>query len=304
MTSTVYLYVGASASGKTSYAHDVVDDYPTGDFVIAERDAIRRMMGFPPMGDKDQERTVTEIHNGIISNAVADGKSVVVSNTNINKQFRKHLIRYCHNHGADVRLVIFDIPLDVLLERTKNRPANEQVPVDVIKKQHDQLQSQLSNGSLDVTYFPAPEFEPYIHQDNEDIGEAVVVDIDGTVADSVGIRSPYDYSRVSLDKPRQDVISIVQALASSYDIIFVSGRDGACRAETAAWLDEHVDVPYQLFMRPAGNVEPDYIIKNRIVDEEIIPSWDIVAWVDDRLNVIRHVRARGINVLDVAGGKF
>lgn len=305
MTNTVYLTVGASASGKSTWAKLMTALH--NDMVIACRDDIRRMMGYPPVGDKFQERNVTAIQRGIIETALLNGRDVIVADTNLNKQFRKHLIKFCHEHGADVKLRVFYEHIDVLHERTDNRPLEEQVPRDAIKRQHDSLQTQIKDGTLDTLDFPVQSYEPYSHAEPGGVETAVIVDIDGTVADHNGNRSPYDYSKVYGDKPHHDIIEIVNCLQyGGHKIIFVSGREDSCRSDTVRWLDKHFgdDHNFSLYMREAGDSRPDWIIKNEIYDREIIPNYDILCVLDDRDQVVRHLRRRGIRVLQVAPGRF
>ena len=304
MTNTVILTVGASASGKTSWAKLMTALH--GDMVIACRDDIRRMMGFPPVGDKYQEKTVTVVQRGIIETALLAGRDVIVADTNLNKQLRKNLIKFCHEHGADVKLQVFDVPLEELHKRTDNRPLEEQVPRDAIKRQHDSLQSQIKDGTLDTVDFPVQSYAPYKARNNNAEG-VVIVDIDGTVADHTGVRSPYDYTKVGLDKTHEDVIEVVQALQlADHKVIFVSGREDSCREATEDWIYDNILIKGDLvlYMREAGDTRPDWIVKNEIYDREIIPNYDILCVLDDRDQVVRHLRRRGIRVLQVAEGRF
>ena len=57
-------------------------------------------------------------------------------------------------------------------------------------------------------------------------------------------------------------------------------------------------------MRKKGDQRPDYVIKNEIYDAEIIPNYDVLAVFDDRDQVVRHLRKRGITVFQVAPGRF
>lgn len=307
MTNTVMLTVGASASGKSTWAKQRAAIYP--DNVIACRDDIRRMLGYPPVGTPQQEKQVTLVQQGIIETALLAGKDVIVSDTNLNKQFRKKMIKFCHEHGANVTLTVFDEPLDELHKRTDNRPLEEQVPRDAIKRQYDSLQTQLKDGTLGQREFPVQSYEPYVRPDatSSALRSAIVIDIDGTVANHEGVRSPYDYSKVSMDKPHWDIIEIVQALiAQGHWPIFLSGRDGGCREDTENWIGYHITLGrgYSLFMRAEGDTRPDWIIKNEIWDRDVIPNFNVLCAFDDRDQVVRHLRRRGIRVLQVAYGRF
>ena len=42
---------------------------------------------------------------------------------------------------------------------------------------------------------------------------AIIVDVDGTLADMRGVRGPFEWDKVQLDRPHQDVIELVQDFA-------------------------------------------------------------------------------------------
>jgi len=122
----------------------------------------------------------------------------------------------------------------------------------------------------------------------------------------MGNRSPYDWHRVGEDLPNPAVITAVRAMhAAGNAIIFCSGRDAECRAETEAWLELYVGVPYEaLFMRPEGDGRKDAVVKREIFDREIRDNWRIVGVFDDRQQVVRMWRALGLTVFQVAEGDF
>ena len=41
---------------------------------------------------------------------------------------------------------------------------------------------------------------------------AIIVDVDGTLADMRGVRGPFEWDKVHLDKPHQDIIDLVRDL--------------------------------------------------------------------------------------------
>jgi hypothetical protein len=134
---------------------------------------------------------------------------------------------------------------------------------------------------------------------------AVVVDIDGTVALMNG-RSPYDMSRVHLDTPNHAVISAVRAMhAAGHLVVYCSGRTDDGRADTQAWLDRHVGVPYEgLYMRELGDQRRDSVVKEEIFNREIRGRYNVVGVFDDRAQVVRMWRALGLTVFQVAEGNF
>jgi predicted kinase len=301
--STVTLTVGIPASGKTTWARQTALGDPN--TVIVCRDDIRASMGMRTGVD---ENKVTRIHKAQIEAALLEGMDVIVADTNINKTFRNRLIKFAHQLGADVELSPFPISLDEAIIRDSRR-GDLSVGADVVRKFHDMLQGQQIDMQH-VTKIPVPSFPAVPRYNHDSLSDVIVVDIDGTVADHNGHRSPYDYSKVGKDSPIQDVIDIVTQVGKKYPVIFVSGRDDVCYVDTVAWITEHFGSDFMendfqgLLMRETGDQRPDYIIKNEIYDKKILPISNIVMVFDDRDQVVYHLRKRGITVAQVAPGRF
>jgi hypothetical protein len=195
------------------------------------------------------------------------------------------------------------VPLVESLRRDLERPADEQVGEEAIRRMHARY---LAGKSLPL---PVPWVDPggpgVVYVPDPELPAAVLVDIDGTVALMAG-RSPYDWHRVGSDAPNPSVIAAVRAMhAAGHAIVFCSGRDEVCRAETEAWLELFVGVPYEaLFMRPEGDSRKDAVVKREIFDSEIRDRWRIVGVFDDRQQVVRMWRALGLTVFQVAEGDF
>jgi hypothetical protein len=126
---------------------------------------------------------------------------------------------------------------------------------------------------------------------NPALPDAVIVDVDGTIARMNG-RSPFDWHRVGEDSPRHEVWTAVKGFA--VERIVVSGRDECCRKETAEWLLKHFSHGGKLFMRPAGDMRKDAIVKAEIYESEIKGKYNVVAIFDDRMTVCRAWSALGL----------
>ena len=136
--------------------------------------------------------------------------------------------------------------------------------------------------------------------------KAIIVDIDGTLADMRGVRGPFEWDKVSQDKPHQDIIDLVRDLRSlkKYKIIITTGRDGVCKEATLEWLVNH-RVPFDaFFIRKAGDFRKDNIIKSEIYMDYIRPKYDVKFVIDDRNQVVEMWRSLGLRVLQVAPGDF
>lgn len=155
-----------------------------------------------------------------------------------------------------------------------------------------------------------------MHGDDMTKRQAIIVDIDGTVALRGG-RSPYDWHRVLEDEPNRPVLTVVMAMqVLGYRTVFLSGRMEQCRADTALWLQrnglvqDHTDpmaclFGWDLFMRADGDMRPDDLVKDQIFQEHIEPYFDVLCVFDDRDKVVKMWREKHkLTVLQVAPGDF
>lgn len=99
-----------------------------------------------------------------------------------------------------------------------------------------------------------------------------------------------------------EIVLRIGALSAA--TILVSGRPERTRTPTIQWLIKHdVDFGY-LFMRPEGDHREDHVIKEEILDRDILPRWNILCSIDDRNQVVAMWRRRGITCLQVRDGDY
>jgi hypothetical protein len=140
--------------------------------------------------------------------------------------------------------------------------------------------------------------------------DAIIVDVDGTVAlmnppESMYGRTPFEWDKVKLDSPNQPIIDLVQILRDTgLKVMVVTGRDGVALNDTKAWLTSHGVVYDAIFIRPEGDYRPDTEIKKEIYDNHIKDTYNIKYVIDDRKKVVEMWRELGLTVLQVADGNF
>ena len=129
---------GPPAVGKSFYAREFIKD-KSDSWVIVNRDSIRRMFGnyWVPK----RENLVTDVECEAIYAAFEYGYNVVVDDTNLNPITIAHLQAIADISGAEVEYKKFYEPLDVLLERDKNRecPVGEDVIRNFYKKYYENV---------------------------------------------------------------------------------------------------------------------------------------------------------------------
>lgn len=287
--------VGVSASGKTTFANDLLRADPS--WMNINRDDIRVEIFESKNPGKEfvwskwnwkWEPIVTMRQSDMITCALKRGMNVLISDTNLHENRRKDLITSLTRLGYSVEIKVFEVSFEEALRRDAARKNG--VGVSVIARQFEEFNAQFGNVEL----------KHKLHASNDTKTRAVLVDIDGTLADHTGIRSPFDWAMVDSDNPHEEVLMIVKSLrAAGATIVIVSGRDAVCRDETEKWLKRHGVAYDDLFMREKGDMRSDDIVKAEILEYEILPKYGVKMVIDDRPRVCHMWRSLGIKVIQV-----
>lgn len=299
--SRIVLTRGLPASGKSTWARAWVDALPDKRARV-NRDDIRFQLFGAYWGVDEQ--AVTKVEKAMALSILESGRDVVIDATHL----RARKVRDWHLLGYDVTVQDFVVPLvdlvyrDNMRSKQGERAVGDKVILDMAKRyqiKNDGTLPPLPEPPQAPQWTPAP---PYDFM----LDDAIIVDIDGTVANHEGIRSPYDTTRYQFDTPHENVIDIVNALFSDGDdgrymkVIFVSGRDAGFRAVTEEWLDKYVGIPQrQLFMRPQGDERNDAVVKHELYHQHIAGKYNVVGVFDDRGRVLRMWRAIGLTTFAV-----
>lgn len=289
---------GLPASGKTTFARKLQPRV-----VRVNRDDLRRMLHGDRLYTQWAEGQVTQAQRATVEALLRAHADVIVDDTNLRTKTVREWAELAARLGAQFEVHDFtDVPLAECIRRDAERPEADRVGEEGIRRMHARYLAG-RNLPLPIPYVSptaAPRYQP-----DPALPAAILVDIDGTVA-LMGDRGPYDWHRVGSDSPNPAVITAVRAMhAAGNAIVFCSGRDEVSRAETEAWLELYVGVPYQgLFLRPEGDGRKDAVVKREIFDHEIRERWRIVGVFDDRQQVVRMWRALGLTVFQVAEGDF
>lgn len=295
----VIFTVGPSASGKTTWANEYKSKHH--DVQIICRDDIRKHVLYEKTSENFSwkhwqwkwEKEVSTIQSAQIDAAIIAKRSVIVADTNLNESRMDNLARNFDSHDYQIFIKEFDVPFKILVERDNAR-ANG-VGQSVIARQIEDFRNR--------KVYINPN-QHLIDRLNSHPRNCFICDIDGTIADSKGIRSPYDLSRVHLDRVVPETLRLLEGLSgvtSTGMCAFTSGREGTpeCREATMKWLHENVSGhmgghDWWLFMRHAGDSRPDDVVKLELLDEMMNEGWYPAFAIDDRPRVIRAWRSIGL----------
>jgi len=296
MTQEFICTVGIPGCGKSTWAKNYMLESKDS-LAIIERDIIRAGYHTATKNlwdykySKAKEQAVTAQQEADIRFHLECGHSVIVSNTNLNPGTRNRLEAIAAEFNLQVQYEVFDIPLYQAMKWNLRRP--DKVPESVLINMQKKMRQYLGK---------------YVQTDREQETlqhprSCVIMDIDGTLADMRGIRGPFDWDRVGEDKVIQYVADYASFIYTElkHDLIIFSGRDGICRGQTEAWLDEHQIYHDGLYMRPEGSTENDSIIKETLFNEHIKGVYTVDHIVDDRKQVCVHWESMGFRVMNVGG---
>jgi predicted kinase len=297
----IILTVGIPASGKGTWREKFLRE--NSNIVCVSRDEYRFMLRNEPFLDPKGEKFVTEMVEEAIIRAIKNKYNVIVDQTNVNIKYLRLLVEFCQKL-ADVDFKIFDLPLKVALERDAKR---ERSVGKVVLERMYKNYLVLFDSNFD---FSTRKKLPYIAQGikwkrDGNKPNAVIFDIDGTIAHMQGKRGSFDWNKVGVDTVDEKVRETLNVYKKAgYKIIMVTGRDGVCADDTEQWLiDNKIDFDY-LFTKPENDFRKDTINKTEIYNEFIKGRFNVLCAYDDRDQAVATWRGLGIKCYQVAEGTF
>lgn len=314
--------VGVSGCGKSTWAKQEVNR-ARGGVVRLNRDDLRKMLYVDvPFGQRDETMMRDHMMKDMARAALQRGYTVIVDDTNCIRRTRQGWEEFAASQRCKLRVVTFTTDVKACIERDKARgeacgacgkPNGAMVGEGVIRKQLKDLQSQsrqeakeVKGAALTRPYFERTEF---LRNGGWTVrlpgAKWVLVDVDGTVANHVGVRGPFDEHRVLEDTPWEPVIEMVRGLYPSHNVCVVSGRHDFCGDDTCDWLEMHA-VPFDhILMRYSGDNRSDAVVKQEILDElaAVVGKENIALVIDDRPRVCEMWRSNGIPVRQVFAGE-
>lgn len=307
------LTVGLPASGKSSYAKGRAGNDKT--VHRYNYDDFRAMMFNNSYRDVKSEAIVRLVCRNAVIESLISGFNVIVDNTALTESAQDSWRNLAREHHAKFEIVDFrHVSPEVCIARDRLRQGHDHVSAPVI------WNMALQSGLMKFDDRPI-----------------VIVDVDGTLANSDGIRSPYDEEKVHLDEPYPVVVQWVNNLVNwanycmycfheynvgdaayqdevkkclcetpspvpEYQVIIVSGRSTLCAVSTYNWLASRIQFS-AIFMRNRGDRRPDVQVKQEILNRilAVVPKEQIKFVLDDRPKVIKMWKDNGLTVYPVRG---
>lgn len=276
------LMVGPCGSGKSTYAKS---NYPDHTYI-------------------NQDSQGKEGHFRYFLQAIAEEENIVVDRMNFTKDQREKYLEPARCNGYTTKIVVLHESQRTCLERMKNRVGHETIQdeksagsaLHTFMTKYERVQDSEANEVLRV--FPAG-----------DKPECILVDLDGTLC-NIDHRLHFvregkkDWKNFLYNIPGDSVnewcLKLINAFkaGTKAELVFCSGRSSNHKKETVEWLIENTGYyptdDFSLFMRDRNDHRADTIIKEIILDFEILTRFKPIFAVDDRPSVCRMWRSRGI----------
>jgi predicted kinase len=297
----IILTIAIPAAGKTTWRKKFLRENPN--YVCVSRDEYRLMLRNAQTCEFKMEQYITELVEDAIVRAIKNKFNVIVDQTNVNLKWLKPLVEFCEKL-ADVEFKIFDVGLEECIRRDNNREMK--VGEEVIRRMYKNY-LELFNSNFD---FSPRKKKPYIAQGikwkrNGNLPDAVIFDIDGTLAHMQGMRGTFDWHRVGVDAVDEKLRETVRVYdKAGYNIIVVTGRDGLSEEKTKQWFRDNKIPFHRLFTKPKNDFRKDSITKTEIFNEHIKGKFNVLCAYDDRDQAVAMWRGLGVKCYQVAEGTF
>lgn len=301
---TVHMTTGLPGSGKSTFAKTL-------GLLRFNLDELRLAYGY----DHDRKDLWTKLHENVAKEAMIDGAytavsqgmSIVLDNTFLTSS-TPALIRARLQGKAIFKVHSFlDVPIEECIKRdlARGTKQNGYVGEEVIRMLAKRSSNARKNGwVLDDDWMNLwPDVKPA--QMNPRGPFVWISDLDGTLALHVK-RGPYELAKVETDALNVPLFELLLSqVQAGKKLILLSGRDeGEAREGTMRWLTKH-RVPYEgLFMRPAGDTRPDYLVKYELFKRYVEPYYWVDGCFDDRDQCVALWRQFGLFCPQVNYGKF
>lgn len=287
------LLIGPPGSGKSTKAHDLI--YNDGDHGAATVYVSQDAQG------KDGHMKKFEA-------ALHFHQDIIIDRMNFNVEQRAKYVVAAKKLGYKISALVLHENEQTCRERCRNR------------KDHPTIKSE-EDASRAINMFFKRYERPTEAEGIDKInflypkGDKPMVvwcDLDGTLCDTTHrqhLVANKDWKNFFKELVKDPVnIPVMKTLeattASGIKLAYCSGRPDDYIKETKEWLLSNSAPQGDLYMRRRGDFRKDSIVKEIILDFEILSRYNVLFALDDRDQVVKKLRERGITVFQVAEGNF
>lgn len=251
-------------------------------------------------------------HVKIFQDAIALGKDVVIDRLNFNKEQRNRYLSVAKAKGYKTEIIVLHESYKTCLERGRARFGQHET---IHEEKHIRGALQTFFGKYERPTPDEADKIQFVYPEGEK-PTVVYSDLDGTLCDvehrrhhvrrTDGKKKDWNafFKDICKDTVNKPVLDILQRFSPDFPIVFCTGRSTNEQKPTVEWLNKHVNFPYTLYMRDRQDSRQDSTVKEVILDFELLTRYQIYFCLDDRDQVVKMLRNRGLTVFQVAEGDF
>lgn len=291
----ITILVGSPGSGKSTLSADLIRKY--GDANIITSVYIN-------------QDTQGKEHLNIFQSAIKHKLDIIVDRMNFDKKQRERYLNPTKEAGYETEIIVLHQNLETCLKRCNARDDHPTIRTEQdARKALDFFFSHYERPKLDEA-----DKVNYVYPEITSQAEVIWIDADGTLCNT-------DHRQKYMEGPKKDWKSffdnmdkdpvniwckkIINTMRPNNIIVICSGRPDNFKAVTKKWLNDNNIFYDELFMRPRSDSRKDSIVKEIIMDFELLTRYkSILFCVDDRKQVVDMLRSRGQTVLQCAEGLF
>ena len=135
---SLIMLVGATASGKTTFAHKHF-----GDTEIISSDHCRALVSDDPTDQNVTPQAFAILH-AILEARLQNRRLTVVDATNLQPNARRPIIDLARRHDCRITAIALDLPMQTLIQRNEHRE-DRSIPNHIVNRQHRSLSSAIRN---------------------------------------------------------------------------------------------------------------------------------------------------------------
>lgn len=294
MNKELILFCGPPGSGKSTNA---LQDFHTNSF-----DTVYI----------NQDKHGKEGHKKLFAEAIANGSSIICDRMNFSKEQRNRYLVPAKQTGYKTRIIVLHESYETCFMRCLERQNHETITteqharkaLEFFFKNYERVEDNEADEVIRIW--------PELCNGKYKKSSAIICDLDGTLCNVdhrlhfvKGEKRDWNaFFRGLKDDKLNTWCSDILNASLNHHIILCSGRPDSYREETIKWLDKHNIVYDALFMRDRNDFRRDDIVKEQILDFEILTRYTPYFSIDDRKQVVEMWRRRGITCLQCAEGDF